>query len=106
MQDCNHEEADTRIVVHIQHALQQGMKTIEVQTVDTDVVVILVGVFYDLHAIQPLADIWIAFGVGKNYRILSVNAISSSLSCIIRLRHNFCIQGKGKEVRLASLAGI
>ena len=79
MQDCNHEEADTRIVVHIQHALQQGMKTIEVRTVDTDVVVILVGVFYDLHAIQPLADIWIAFGVGKNYRFLTVNAISHTL---------------------------
>ena len=32
-----------------------------------------------LHAIQPLADIWIAFGVGKNYRFLSINAISHIL---------------------------
>ena len=43
MQNCNHEEADTRIVVHVMHALQQGAKTIQVSTVDTDVVVILVG---------------------------------------------------------------
>ena len=46
---------------------------------DTDVIVILAGVFYELCAIQPLADIWIAFGVGKSYRFLSINAICSTL---------------------------
>ena len=55
MQNCNREEADTRIVVHVMHALQQGEKTIPVRTVDTDVVVILVGTFYDLTATQPFA---------------------------------------------------
>ena len=34
---CNHEEADTCIVVHVMHALEQGMKTVLVRTVDTDV---------------------------------------------------------------------
>ena len=38
MQNCNHEEADTRIVVHVLHALTHGAKTILVRTVDTDVV--------------------------------------------------------------------
>ena len=33
--ECSHEEADTRIVVHIVHALQQGIKKIEIRTVDT-----------------------------------------------------------------------
>ena len=79
MEDCNHEEADARIVVHAQHALQQGMKTIEVRTVDTDVVLILAGVFYDLNLTQPLVDIWIAFGVGKNYRLININAICHTL---------------------------
>jgi len=60
-------------------SLQQGMKTIQVRTVDTDVVVILVGVFYDLDSIQPLVDICIAFGVGKNYRLISINAICHTL---------------------------
>ena len=49
MQNCNH-EADTRIVVHVMHALQQGAKTIQVRTVDTDVEVIFVGTFHDLTA--------------------------------------------------------
>ena len=35
MSKCNHEEADTRIVEHILHALEQGMKIIQVRTVDT-----------------------------------------------------------------------
>lgn len=42
MPDCNHEEADTIIVVPIMHALQQGMRTIEVRTVDTDIAAILI----------------------------------------------------------------
>jgi len=43
MPNCNHEEANTRVVVHILHALKQGLKKIQVRTVDTDV--ILVGIF-------------------------------------------------------------
>lgn len=79
MFNCNHEEADTRIVVHIHHALEQGMKKVEVRSVDTDVVIILVGVFYELIKTQSSADIWVAFGTGKNYRLLSINAICESL---------------------------
>ena len=79
MQNCNHEEADTRIVVHVMHALKQGEKTICVRTVDTDVVVILAGTFHDLVVTQPLADIWVAFGMGKNYRFYPINAICESL---------------------------
>ena len=79
MGNCNHEEADTRIVVHILHALEQGAKTVLVRTVDTDVVVNLVGKFYDLLKTQPLTDIWMAFGMGKKYRYLNINAICESL---------------------------
>ena len=37
MEACKHEEADTRIMVHIVHAIQQGAKKIMVRTVDTDI---------------------------------------------------------------------
>ena len=79
MTNCNHEEADTRVVVHILNALEQGMKSVKVRTVDTDVVIILAGAFYKLCQTQPLADIWIAFGMSKNYRFYSINAICASL---------------------------
>ena len=79
MDSCNHEEADTRMVVHVQHALQQGARSVIVRTVDTDVIVILAGVFHDLLVIQPLADIWVAFGMGKKYRFYHINHICKSL---------------------------
>lgn len=70
MSSCNHEEADTRLVVHILHALEQGLKRIEVRTVDTDVIVILVGASVALTRTQPLVNIWIAFGMGKDFKVL------------------------------------
>ena len=79
MDDCNHEEADTKIMVHIRHALEQDARTVQVRTVDTDVVVILIGVFCDLVNIQPSSEFWIAFGMGKHYRMLHINSIFQSL---------------------------
>ena len=55
------------------------MQTVQVRTVDTDVIVILAGQFHDLLAIQPLADIWVAFDMGKNLRFYHVNAVCASL---------------------------
>ena len=60
-------------------ALEQGIKTIVVRTVDTEVIVILTGVFFELIANNPLADIWVAFGTGKNFRLYSINAICTYL---------------------------
>ena len=108
MQNCNHEEADTRVVVHVLHALMQGGKTIQVRTVDTDVVVILAGTFHDLIASQLLADIWVAFGMGKNFRFYHINAICASLgelqSRALPVFHAFsgcdttsAFNGKGKK---------
>ena len=62
MDDCNHKEADTRIMVHIRHALEHGAETLLVRTVNTDVVVILVGLFFDLVTI-PRAP--------SNHRVIS-----------------------------------
>ena len=53
MPNRSHEEADARIVVHVLHALQQGLTTVQVRTVDTDVVVVLIGVFHMLLLSQP-----------------------------------------------------
>ncbi|KAG0719349.1 hypothetical protein GWK47_050662 [Chionoecetes opilio] len=46
MPPCDHEEADTRIVVHLQDALESGCTTCLVRTVDTDVLVILIGKYH------------------------------------------------------------
>lgn len=79
MSDCTHEEADSRIVVHIVHALQHGAKTVQVRTVDTYVLVILVGHFFDLLQLQPDLELRVAFGVGKDFCFHHINTISQSL---------------------------
>lgn len=76
---CDHEEADTRIMIHLLDALTTGASTCQVRTVDTDVVVILIGKLNDLLEICPSADIWAAFGTGKDYKCISINEISKSL---------------------------
>ena len=57
MPSCDHEEADTRLIVHIIDALNKGQSTFLVRTVDTDVVVILVGKFFHFTSLNPAADI-------------------------------------------------
>ena len=70
MPECNHEEADTGMLLHIQDALENGATTCLVRTVDTDVIVIIVGKFHYLRDQHPAADVWIAFGTGRNFRYL------------------------------------
>ena len=74
MDTCNHEEADTRIFVHVDHATKCGHKNIVIRTVDSDVVVL--GVYaarvLDIH-------LWIAFGTGKSFRYLAAHKISNAL---------------------------
>ncbi len=59
---CDHEEADTRKCIHVKHALQAGTRKILVSTVDTDVIIILVGIFFELHNTYPDMHIWVGFG--------------------------------------------
>ena len=79
MPQCDHEEADTRLVVHIADALKKGLSTCLVCTVDTDVIVILIGKFPYLTAVNSDANIWVAFGVGKNFVFWYINTICSNL---------------------------
>lgn len=79
MQPCNHEEADTRIILHIVDALKNGAKSIFVRTVDTDVIVILAGHYYQLTSFYGPLDLWVGFGMGKHYLCYHVNSICEQL---------------------------
>lgn len=76
---CDHEEADTRLVVHLQDAVQRGLTKCLLRTVDTDVVVILIGKFHHLVSLSQDVDIWIAFGTGKGFMHIHINAICAGL---------------------------
>ena len=42
---CSHEEADKRILSHVAHCARQGLRKVEIRTVDTHVVVLAIGHF-------------------------------------------------------------
>ena len=79
IQSFNHEEADTRIIVHILHALEQVFKRIKVFTINNDVIVFHVGSFVKLTRGQPLENACIAFGIDEDLRFYSINAICATL---------------------------
>jgi len=60
----NHEEADTRIFVHLKDGCFRGYRKLMIITVDTDVVVIALYHFFSFN----IDELWIEFGVGKNGR--------------------------------------
>ena len=108
MQRCDHEEADTRIVVHVQHVLDEGYKQVFVRTVDTDVLVILIGLFHNMIALYPSADNWIGLGMGKYVQYISVNStcafLGAETSRAFPMFHSFtgcdttsCFFGEGKK---------
>ena len=70
----NHEEADTRIFLHVRNAAEAN-KEISIRTVDTDIVVIAVSLFQELN----IDKLWIEFGTGRRKRWLPVYSYATKL---------------------------
>ena len=56
--------------------MKNGARNILVRTVDSDVIVILVGLFSNFH---PDTSVWVAFGTGKFFRYYNINTIFQAL---------------------------
>jgi glycyl-tRNA synthetase (class II) len=65
---CSHEEADTRILLHLANAVACGHISVLIRTNDSDVVVLAVRVTQILKNQTPRLSVWIGFGTGNNYR--------------------------------------
>lgn len=64
-------EAYTQMSLHILDVVSKGAHDVlitTVDTVDTDVVVILVGILNKLVVDYPDIQLWVAFGKGKHFR--------------------------------------
>ncbi len=79
MSPTDHEEADSRTCLHVADALQKGARSVMVSTVDTDVVVILAGIFLDFVEKHPDVQLWVAFGKGKHFRFYHINSLCGEL---------------------------
>ena len=75
MATSEHEEVDTRIVLLVHDSLERGSRKILISTVDTDVVVILIGHLHSIVDHYPDADLWVAFGIGKHFTTTSTQFV-------------------------------
>ena len=65
---CTHEEADTRMLLHVEDATKQGYTKVSIRIVDTGVVVLAVAAAERLS----IVELWVAFGTGKSFRFLEM----------------------------------
>ena len=72
---CNHEEADTRHLLHVADAAHQLFSKVMIWTVDTDVVVLAIAVYQHIG----VEEFWISFGTGKNFKYITAHEIVQAL---------------------------
>jgi len=99
---CDHEECDTRVFLHAQHAAQEH-QTVVIKSPDTDVAVIALSLQPDLPC-----RLYFFTGVGNKTRIIDLAKVSSALGTSVCLAligiHTFsgcdstsAFYGKGKR---------
>jgi len=73
---CSQEEGDTRVFLHVQDMVRNGIRLVKLRTVDTDVIVIGLSLF---EMITDLQELWIDFGTGKNRRFYAIHELYHNL---------------------------
>ena len=66
---CKHEEADTRMLLHMEDAVKQGYIKVSVRTVYTDVIVLVVTAAECLNR----DELWVSFGTRKRFKFLAAH---------------------------------
>ena len=101
---CTHEEADTRIILHMEDAVKEGYTKVTIRTVDTGVVVLAVASAQR----HKNTEVWVAFSTRKSFRFLAAHEMARVLGpdrCItLPMFHAFtgcdtvsCFGGRGKR---------
>ncbi|KAL8560494.1 hypothetical protein ACOMHN_042314 [Nucella lapillus] len=65
---CTHEEADSRMMVHLWHAAKDSRRIL-LRTVDTDVVILAVAA----ASRHPSHEVWVSMGTGKDLRHIAAH---------------------------------
>ena len=102
---CSHEEADTRLLLHVAQGIRCGFDKVIIRTVDTDVVILSIANF---HQLCP-TELWIFFEAEKHHRYIPAHQIAVNLGeekCrALRFFHAFtrcdtvsAFSGKGKSL--------
>ena len=73
---CSHEETDTRILLHVADAANQGITRVLVRSRDTDVLVLCVGNFGNIPGLEEL---WVSSGTSSHQKYLAVHELTKVL---------------------------
>ena len=68
------EEADLRIIPHVQYAIKEGNLRVIVTSNDTDVAVLLIHYY---KVFQSINEIWIYYGTGEKARYIPIHRLNS-----------------------------
>ena len=74
----DHEEADSRMILHLFDAAIDGHPKAFLRTVDSDVVTLCIHHFPDLKN-AGMIELWIGFGKGKSYKDIPIHSVSTLL---------------------------
>ncbi len=74
LRPCNHEEFDTRVMLHAANAVSHGYKRILNIANDTDIIALGISFFSDIGADK----MWVPFGIGNKLRNISIHDICST----------------------------
>lgn len=74
----NHEEAGSRMMLHLRHAVMHGHKKAFLWTIVSDVIVLSVHFFTTFRNLW-LTELWVRFGSGNTYAGIPVHEVSLQL---------------------------
>lgn len=72
---CSHEEADSRVMVHVADATFNGYRRINIRTNDTDVLVLAISIVPLLR----IDELWVSLGSSKNLKCLPAHTIATTI---------------------------
>ena len=58
IEPCNHEEADTRLLLHCKHTYDRGFRKLDIAVTESDVFVICIS----FYALLARSELWVDFG--------------------------------------------
>ena len=77
--DDSMEEADSRILLYIRDAIECGRNRILLKTVDSDIIIILLGFMEKLLECNSDIKVWVKFNSGVNEKLIDMNTTLKEL---------------------------
>ena len=76
---CKSEEADQRMIRHVISCAKNGYNRVDVKTVDTDVLMLMISVYPVIRTHCPLLSLYCCHGLGKSQQFYNIVRIATEL---------------------------